>query len=428
MRQFLNDRVALFAGDCLDVLPTFDPDSFDAVVCDPPYHLGFMGKDWDRGSVAFDPATWAAVLRVVKPGGHLVAFAAPKNAHRLICAIEDAGFEIRDTIMWLFGSGFPKSLDVSKAIDKAAGAQREVVGRYQPPNGSIWNLSNDTARSEIGAIGHSHRATSLSVTAPATDDARRWQGWGTALKPAYEPIVLARKPLSEASVALNVLRWGTGALNIDGGRVGEGVRVTTGNGKRERKDGWGMQGGIIGGSDLGRWPANIIHDGSEEVLAGFPETGLSAGGTLKATPKFANQGGGASWRSKARDGPNGFGFGDTGSAARFFYTAKADAQDRAGSRHPTVKPIDLLQYLVRLVTPPGGKILDPFAGTGTTGEAAWREGFSATLIEREPDYCADIERRLQLCLSGPGERSRQIAKARQRGSEGHGPLFVEAAE
>ena len=285
---FLDGRVRLYAGNCLDALAEMEPDSVDSCVTDPPYHLtsivrrfgktsldgegtnedrarrrtdgmarlssGFMGQKWDGGDIAFDPATWAAVMRVLKPGAHLVAFGAPKNVHRLACAIEDAGFEVRDCLQWLFGSGFPKSHNIG-------------------------------------------------------------EGWGTALKPAYEPIILARKPLSEKTVAANVLRWGTGALNIDGCRVGDsGARN---NGRKVDSDIYGKMG-----------------------------------------------------------------------------------------------PIDLMRWLVRLVTPPGGTILDPFAGTGTTGEAAFYEGFNAVLCEREAEYIADIERRMKLCLAGPDERAREIVKAK----------------
>jgi len=252
----------------------------------------------------------------------------------------------------------------------------------------------------------------------ATDAARQWQGWGTALKPACELIVLARKPLSEVTVASNVLRWGCGALNIDGTRIG-----TNGGTRKERSDDKSETTSVGGylnaqaGSpiDAGRWPANLIHDGSEEVVEGFPESQSSEPreptGSRQRQSAFA-----------MTDGAGGFG--DYGSAARFFYTAKADSDDRLGSQHPTVKPLDLMQYLVRLVTPKGGSVLDPFAGTGTTGEAAWREGMRAVLIEREPEYQADIERRMALALSGPDERQRETIKQRLKDKpRDDGPLF-----
>lgn len=357
------------------------------------------------------------LLRVMKPGAHLVAFGGTRTYHRLACAIEDAGFEIRDAIMWHYGSGFPKSHDVSKQLDRAAGAEREVVGSRHKLQ------SYGEGVNEVFGGGPDKGGIQL-LTAPATEAAREWEGWGTALKPATEILVLARKPLSEKTVAANVLRWGTGAINIDGCRVeapeGRVVRMAHAETGAKR----GYSGGLKGGSriepqTLGRWPANVIHSGSEEVLAGFPETESGSGN--KNTGNRDN--GLTIGNGLGRGNGNGIG-GDSGSAARFFFTAKADAYDRVGSKHPTVKPLDLMQYLVRLVTPPRGTVLDPFAGTGTTAEAAWREGFSAILIEREPEYISDIERRMSLCLAGPDERARESIKARLKGKpEDHGPLF-----
>mgnify|MGYP003340777837 CR=1 FL=1 len=378
--RFHDGRVVLYGGDCLDILDTLPDNSIDAVVTDPPYELGFMGKSWDASGIAFCPQTWATVMRVLKPGGHMVAFGAPKNYHRLACAIEDAGFELRDSLMWVFGTGFPKSLDVSKAIDKAAGAEREIVGvgkRHGGGNdirGGSFHAASDTGPDLHG---------SGFITAPATEAAREWQGWGTALKPAYEPIVLARKPLSEKTVAANVLRWGTGALNIDATRIQSGDLPSackgTGWAAQDKKNAeqgyrpasyYAEQDGVeYSPNSLGRWPANLAHDGSEEVLSGFPND-----------------------------------------AGRFFYSAKASKADRAGSKHPTVKPVKLMQWLVRMITPPGGTVLDPFAGSGTTGHAALLEGFNAVLIEREAEYRADITRRIELALSGDVEKKSAITK------------------
>jgi site-specific DNA-methyltransferase (adenine-specific) len=370
--SFLDGKVTLHRGDCLEVLPLLEASSIDSCVTDPPYHLtnntgprspypgqytpigkpkapkgGFMGKQWDGGDIAFRPETWAAVLRVLKPGAHLLAFSSTRTYHAMASAIEAAGFEIRDQIAWTYGSGFPKS----------------------------HNLGN---------------------------------GWGTALKPAWEPICLARKPLSEPSIAANVLKHGTGGINVDGCRVG---LMTETEVARSGKSTSGMF--VPGGCDWkrdgrepqGRWPANLIHDGSEEVLAGFPETGPASAG-MRGEQHSGRYGGLADLGSNIKVGTNSIrGIDDAGgSAARFFYTAKADADDRLGSKHPTVKPLDLMQYLVRLVTPKGGTVLDPFSGTGTTGEAAWREGFRAVLTEREAEYQADIVKRMGLCLSGPEER------------------------
>jgi site-specific DNA-methyltransferase (adenine-specific) len=346
-----------------------------------------MGKNWDHGvpGIPF----WKEVFRVLKPGGHLLAFGGSRTYHRLACAIEDAGFEIRDQIMWLYGSGFPKSLDVSKAIDKAAGAKRERIGtkvelgiRHNP--GRENETSPDYARpwrDDPNADGH-------WVTRPATEAARKWAGFGTALKPAHEPIVLARKPLI-GTVAQNVLAHGTGALNIDGCRVatdeqlhGSGNKPLSYGGENHRPYHDREPRGATQQHALGRWPANVLTDGSEEVVAGFPES-ISSGGDGYKNSMFC---GGKP--------TGGHGLGDTGSAARFFYTAKADKAERLGSKHPTVKPVDLMAYLCRLICPPGGTVLDPFAGSGSTGMACMREGFDAVLIEREAEYVADIERRI----------------------------------
>jgi site-specific DNA-methyltransferase (adenine-specific) len=321
VERFLDGRVVLHCGDCRGVMAALPGDSVDSVVCDPPYHLKFMGKQWDGGDVAFRPETWAAVLRVLKPGGHALAFSGTRTYHRMACAIEDAGFECRDMIAWMYGSGFPKS----------------------------HNL------------------------------AAQWSGWGSALKPAIEPVCLARKPLSEGTIAANVLRWGTGALNIDGCRVGTESRWNPPVGNLESI---GSSRSVPNGNGQfveGRWPANVIHDGSDEVVAGFPESDSPAGFSVRKASENTCMSGPNTERYSSN------GHGDSGSAARFFYTAKADGDDRLGSRHPTVKPLDLMRWLCRLVTPKGGTVLDPFAGTGTTGEAAFWEGFNAILVEREPE-------------------------------------------
>ena len=425
----LAKSVTVHFGDCLVVLPTLAECSIDSCVTDPPYHLtsilkrfggdnaapaqfgkdgayarasaGFMGKQWDGGDIAFQVETWAAIYRVLKPGAHLLAFGGTRTYHRMACAIEDVGFEIRDCIQWLYGSGFPKSHDVSKGIDRTNGFWR---GRAGDPTRSGDSFGQKYERTDKGDA--------------ITDAARQWQGWGTALKPACEPIVLARKPLSEKTVAANVLRWGTGAINVDGCRV-EGEKPL-----RETTDGtegmFGLGSRLANGSTMqGRWPANVIHDGSDEVVAAFPES-ESARSEITSTPGDI-YGGGAGLPSHAGI----HGFNDSGSAARFFYTAKADSDDRLGSKHPTVKPLDLMQYLIRLVTPKGGTVLDPFAGTGTTGEAAFREGMHAMLIEREQEYLADMQRRMRLVMAGPDERRFTAAKARQGNRpQDAGPLFT----
>ena len=330
----------LIHGDCAERLRALPDCSVDAIVTDPPYGLSFMGKRWDYDV----PSTelWGECLRVLKPGGHLLAFAGTRTQHRMAVRIEDAGFEIRDMIAWVYGSGFPKSLDVSKAIDKAAGAVRGVVGpnRFAAINGSA----------NLNTYG---KASRPDETAPATDAARQWQGWGTALKPALEPITVARKPLI-GTVAENVLTHGTGAINVDGCRVpAEKATGWKGGGSAMYEGGLSREGGEARLQDAGRWPANLIHDGGAEAAALF------------------------------------------GAPARFFYCAKASKADRAGSKHPTVKPVALMRYLVRLVTPPGGTVLDPFAGSGTTLQAAVEEGFRVIGIEQDETYIGDIYKRME---------------------------------
>jgi site-specific DNA-methyltransferase (adenine-specific) len=379
----------LWLGDCREVLRKLPDCSVDSVVADPPYGLGFMGKAWDSTGVANDPAVWAECLRLLKPGGHLLAFGGTRTQHRLVCAIEDAGFEIRDQIGWAYGSGFPKSLDVSKAIDKAAGAEREVVGEFSD-NGRKCRKHQNTHATWVGDA-------TVKITAPATAPARQWAGWGTALKPAWEPICMARKPLI-GTVAENVLAHGTGGVNVDGCRVG--TEIVGWNGNSVGGDTWGRENcGLRGKAEarpvLGRWPANLIHDGSGEVVGLFPSGSYNKAGVF-ATGQGAGWSGGSN--NLGRSGcatREVFGYGDTGSAARFFYCAKASKGDRGeGNRHPTVKPVSLMRYLCRLVTPPGGVVLDPFFGSGSTGKAAALEGFRVIGIELSAEYLAIAERRI----------------------------------
>jgi DNA modification methylase len=571
--SFLDGRVTLHAGDCRDVIRTLPDNSIDSVVSDPPYALvsivkrfgnsnpadveanaiarkiagqgtspharaaaGFMGQKWDTGETAFAVEFWAEVLRVLKPGGHIVAFSGTRTYHRMVVAIEDAGFEIRDQIGYVFGSGFPKSHSVTKAASEricrcGAASIRECdvrpmrdacvseAERHQekhlevlfdgvpeqgPPSSVLRAKSKEggKGREELGLEGRRDvspspgelrlgevcplpgssavdgesgrlrdgasesdggvgRPTSLAGRGSASRRPRAaeqpaiepgtvagqpkpqasgaWplcdrcskpiisDGLGTALKPAWEPICLARKPL-DGTVAANVLEHGTGALNIDGARVEAAGRPSRevaalrddfeygGNALAGRVDGSLQSSKAVGVTDLGRWPANIVHDGSDEVLAAFPDSSVTGNRTPQSQ---AAEVAGTNWLSNNHKSVEHL---DSGSAARFFYTAKADAEDRLGSKHPTVKPLDLMQYLCRLVTPPGGTILDPFAGTGTTGEAAWREGFKAILIEREEEYQADIARRMDLATK-PTKRA-AVAKTKNKlmGAEGT-PLF-----
>ena len=400
--------------------------SVDAVVCDPPYGLSFMGKDWDHGvpGVAF----WSAALRVAKPGAHLLAFGGTRTFHRLAVAIEDAGWEIRDTVMWVYGSGFPKSHNVGKGIDKAAGAERDVVGVGRAGKNALgqdsgWNKTYDPDK--------------FDITVPATPDAEQWDGWGTALKPAWEPIIVARKPL-EGTVAANVLAHGTGALNIDGCRVsygGEKVQTfwnNRGGATINAAEGVGTSprtGEDAYDASKGRWPANLIHDGSDEVLAVFPQTtsGALNAGHKQGAGSFGKIGGDTIMRDYGND---------TGSAARFFYCAKASRADRndgllnpgarrkrndttggkygeapnpkTSNHHPTVKPTALMRYLCKLVTPPAGTVLDPFMGSGSTGKAAVLEGFGFIGIEQDAEYIAIARARIAHAVQSPAQQPLHI--------------------
>jgi DNA modification methylase len=405
MTELLSHLVGLVHGDCMDVLRRLPADTVDSVVTDPPYHLtaikgnggGFMGKAWDGGDIAFTVELWAAVLRVLKPGGHLVAFGGTRGYHRMACAIEDAGFEVRDSLCWLYGTGFPKSHDVSKGIDKAAGAEREVIGEGHAGTSAL----GAQRRVDTGYRPQLQDNSSYQVTIPATDAAREWQGWGTALKPAFEPIVLARKPLSESTVAANVLRWRTGALNIDGCRVETdetiiATRIALGSSSGGVYNA-ATTPGVYKQNAAGRWPANVCHDGSAEVVNAFPGTAPSKASERGLRPISQHRGCAGETPNINPDSGGVRGHTDAGgSAARFFYSSKASKADRAGSKHPTIKPISLMAWLARLVTPPGGLVLDPFAGSGTTGVACEQEGLRSILIEREAEYIADIRRRFNV--------------------------------
>lgn len=370
-------------GDCREVLAGLPDASIDSIVTDPPYELGFMGKAWDASGIAYDAAMWGECLRVLKPGGHLLAFGGTRTYHRMTVAIEDAGFEIRDSIHWIYGSGFPKSLDVSKAIDKAAGAEREVLREKS------YGLRNDGGYSG-GLNTTKPRSESCEITAPATPEAAAWSGWGTALKPAHEPIVVARKPLV-GTVAANVLAHGTGALNIDGCRIegapdspGTTPATTNGNGVTH-----GAMTRVAFVPAAGRWPANVVfdEDAAAELDAQSGERPGMARGVLRRGATTGQSIGGSSAYGTADPQEAVAGYGDSGGASRFFYCAKAGAKERPvgpdGTKHATVKPLALMRWLVRLVTPPGGTVLDPFAGSGTTLEAALLEGFDCFGIEAE---------------------------------------------
>ncbi len=430
------DAFTLHAGDNLAVLAAMPDNSVDAVVTDPPYGLGkepdalamlrdwlktghheitgkgFMGKKWD--AFVPQPALWRECLRVLKPGGHLVAFGGTRTVDLVGLGLRIAGFEIRDQISWVYSTGFPKSLDVSKAIDREAGAERKVIGQKDiGPDMRGRNFKSSAGRMVA------------NITEATTEAAIEAQGWGTALKPAQEPIILARKPLA-GTVAANVLEHGTGALNIDGCRVGDFQNSTpSGVDRRNAKlaamgyrPGEYQTGEKPPSTPPGRWPANLIHDGSEEVVALFPaEAGAAAPVHRRNGDKFRNAYG--AFAGNIDEQGSTF-HGDTGSAARFFYCAKPSRSERnegceslpdrewraegacvperenrpfipSKNNHPTVKPVALMRYLCRLVTPAGGLILDPFLGSGTTGKAALLEGFRFVGIEREAEYL-DIAR------------------------------------
>ena len=356
---------------------------FDAVLCDPPYELGFMGKRWDASGVAFDSRVWARVLAACKPGAPLMAFGGTRTYHRMTCAIEDAGFEIRDCLAWLYGSGFPKSLDVSKAIDRAAGAEREVVGG--DPESKRRNKKSPKFNGRV--MQQYAQMGDVPITAPATDAARAWQGYGTALKPAFEPCVLARVPL-EGTVAANVTAHGCGALAIDAGRIGRdcddvsGWSITGSN----ASENFAMSGPNYARDPApdasGRWPANVLLDEQAAAMLDA-QTGTLASGKMLPTATTA---------PRAVFGQNASGgyttmetYGDTGGASRFFYTSKASRDDRnhgllsERNLHPTVKPTDLTEYLAKLILPPRRatprRLLVPFAGSGSEMIGALRAGW-----------------------------------------------------
>lgn len=386
---YSDDAVTLLHGDCIEVMRELPGASIDAIVTDPPYGLGFMGKTWDSLGVASARAygewceQWAAeCLRVLKPGAHLLAFGGTRTYHRVACAVEDAGFDVRDSIAWLYGSGFPKSLDVSKAIDKTAGHWRGKAGEVESGNGSMSGANYE--RTDKGE----------PVTAAAAAAAT---GWGTALKPAHEPIVVARKSC-EGTVAANWLEHGTGALNIDGCRVGDEARINEPMGAPQNSYG-GYAATATATATVGRWPTNVLLDESQaEELD--RQTGILTSGSGVKAPEGKTHGFADGRTSVRHDGDKVYA-GDSGGASRFFPTFRYEAKAASAERprdgetvHPTVKPLDLMRWLVRLVTPPGGTVLEPFAGSGTTAEACVIEGFRCIAIEREADYLPLIVARL----------------------------------
>ena len=388
----------LLLGNCLEKLAEMADCSIDAIVTDPPYGLSFMGKKWDYDVPGED--IWRECLRVLKPGGHLLAFAGTRTQHRMAVRIEDAGFEIRDMIAWVYGSGFPKSHNVGKNIEKIKVGGIKNLKKIGTKKGIKCESGTEGySYSKEYVAGKSTGGRQISGDIPVYEINNEWGGWGTALKPALEPITVARKPF-KGTVAANVLAHGTGGLNVDGCRVGTDEtlgRAKTGRGnKAVGADNYGNFNSIGITKEGGRWPANLIHDGSDEVMGLFPQTGISREGNSQQI----NAGTGRyNWNTGTDKAvPDGVdpGYGDSGSAARFFYCAKTSKRERGeGNNHPTVKPIALMRYLCRLVTPPGGTVLDPFMGSGSTGMAAEVEGFDFVGIELDPDYFAIAEQRIK---------------------------------
>ena len=368
-------------GSNLDVLPTLPDNSVDSIVTDPPYELGFMGKSWDSTGIAYNVQMWKDCLRVLKPGGHLLAFSGSRTYHRMAVAIEDAGFQIRDQMMWVYGSGFPKSHNVSKALDKMAGAEREIIGEKSAGIG--------TGKSYGKIVGEREKVKSnvVPITAPSTEAAQQWEGWGTALKPAHEPIVLARKPF-EGSVADNILKWGVGGLNISGCRVGDEV-LKSSKGEAESNGKYGDRVWDVP-ERTGRFPANFMHDGSQEVLDLFPNDAGRFFYCPKANKKDRDEGCEDFDERRESDRPSDDKVGGDNPRNRSNTPRK--------NSHPTVKPTELMRYLCRLITPPNGTVLDPFNGSGSTGKASVLEGFNYTGIELDEDYIKISKARIESIL------------------------------
>lgn len=455
-------------GDMLKVLPTFEENTFDSCITDPPYELtsinkrfgkenskpakhgkdgsfsrlskGFMGQTWDGSGIAFNVDAWKEVYRVLKPGAYLLAFGGSRTFHRMAVAIEDAGFEIRDTIMWLYGSGFPKSHNIGLAVDEINGVESKIVGKVDAPDlqdiGTKQKELGNGHKMTFGQIENAER-TQYEIKEAQNE----WKGWGTALKPAFEPIIVARKPISENSVAQNCLKWGVGGINIDECRVGQAGGVIKKEiipNSQSKNCGFGCNGKQVP-LDMGRFPANVITDGSDEVASGMPETKSSQNGIRKSDGFNQNDYGKGIGIKK---GQNNGEYGDEGSAMRYFYQAKASKKDRdegldmledgllrrvrpdkddnnptglntdpkwkpiiRKNIHPTVKPVELMQYLIRLVTRKGGVILEPFAGSGSTGKATMFENrernanYKIVMVELTKEYIPIIEARCDYALN-----------------------------
>ena len=465
--------------------------SIDAIVTDPPAAISFMGREWDSDKggrlkwIAWMAAIATECLRVLKPGGHALVWSLPRTSHWTAAAWEESGFEVRDCILFCFGTGFPKSLDVSKAIDREAGAGRDIVGYSK----GVTVATEDNKHGGInrGAVGIRQTAINVPITIPATVAAKQWDGWGTALKPAIEIWLLCRKPL-DGTVAENTLKWGVGGLNIDGARIETEETIENHSRSAESAVSKGRSGNSTEqathqtrGQQIGRWPSNLIHDGSEEVVGMFPETKSPATYTRNA-PGFNKSIYGQNMGQEK--GTESLNYGDSGSAARFFYHSKASRQERwfycrvcqkvdidrgqheahvmhchdcncdypreqtadsgmermnqnnqtAGYRpdsysgknpheghktesnlvqHPTQKPISLMTYLARLITPPNGLVLDPFLGSGSTGVAVVYEGFRFIGIDLDKEYCEIAAKRIEYALAHPLKEKRRVSQIKE---------------
>jgi DNA modification methylase len=381
-------------GNNIEELKKFDDNYFDSIVTDPPYEIGFMGKGWDASGIANNPEMWSECLRVLKPGGYLLSFSATRTYHRMAVAIEDSGFEIRDMIEWVYGSGFPKSRNIGKDMEK-----KEVGGiKNLKQIGTKKGIKVETGTqgfsySKEYVAGKSMGGRQISGEIPVYEINNSWEGWGTALKPAHEPICMARKPLAEKTVAENVLKYGTGGINIDESRVGteEMKAQTSGKTSRAYQSEETTTAGGIGEDKIGRFPANLIHDNSEEVRECFPETNRIDKRTSckSSTGMFFED-------SKELNRPQDSG----GNASRFFksiiYQAKASKSERGvGNIHPTVKPVALMEYLIKMVTPTNGIVLDPFMGSGSTGVACVLNDFEFVGIDLDKDYCEIARARIE---------------------------------
>jgi DNA modification methylase len=413
----------IYNMDCLEGMKLLDDNSVDSIVTDPPYELGFMGKKWDSTGIAYNVDVWRECLRVLKPGGHLLAFGGTRTYHRMTCAIEDAGFEIRDCIQWLYGSGFPKSYNIAKGIE----------GKILHGNANTTNYKNLAKKNErkqgMGFndihLEQGDRPTSYELGGvfdldATTPEAKQWDGWGTALKPANEPIVVARKPLSEKTVAENVLKWGTGGINIDDCRIPTNDKLGGGalTGSFSASEGWDRPWRhdedvikekvqetklkVAKAESLGRFPANVILDEEAGQMldeqSGSISYGNKPGGYSYSDRQYAVQGFVKNCKPKAPSN-----YGDSGGASRFFYCAKASKKERGeGNNHPTVKPVSLIKYLVTLVTPPDGVCLDPFMGSGTTAVACIKTNRKYIGFEIDPDYYEVAQERIRIHIGALG--------------------------